>query len=290
MAENKLVKASPYAGSCAILTTKHAKLLAVAPAFWETLEMGVLEYELDTDTLGTFSGEVERIGNSLECVRRKCEWGMDKSGAELGLASEGSFGPHPFIPFLGGDFETLYFIDRKREFHLHISDLSEKTNYYMQEVTGREELQKFTNDAMFPSHAVIVRPNVWTDKNVIFKGIMSQDELDYAFRESTKNSSDGKAWLETDMRAHVNPSRMSVIADLAKQMAQRLTVPCPQCQTPGWGKVGVEKGLECSSCGSETGFVKTEIFGCAKCSYKDKRIRSDGLEKADPGSCPCCNP
>ena len=66
MAEHALKLRSAYAGSCFILTTKHAKSIAIAPPFWEKLEASVLEYVVDTDALGTFSGEVEREGNALE--------------------------------------------------------------------------------------------------------------------------------------------------------------------------------------------------------------------------------
>jgi hypothetical protein len=80
MAEHALKLRSAYAGSCFILTTKHAKSIAIAPPFWEKLEASVLEYVVDTDALGTFSGEVEREGNALQCARRKCEWSLERLG------------------------------------------------------------------------------------------------------------------------------------------------------------------------------------------------------------------
>jgi len=96
----------------------------------EKLGAPVLEYLVDTDTLGTFSGEVERKGCGLECAGRKCAWGLQLVGNKVayGLASEGSFGPHPFIPFLPCNQEILYFIDLQRGFHLPLLHISEKTN------------------------------------------------------------------------------------------------------------------------------------------------------------------
>ena len=109
---------SPYFGKCVGMTTKHAKSIAVAPGFSEILGAAVAEYPVDTDALGTISGEIERQGSALDCARRKCELGMDLLNADFGIASEGGFGPHPFIPFIPGGQKMLYFIDRKRKFHL----------------------------------------------------------------------------------------------------------------------------------------------------------------------------
>lgn len=75
MDEGFLKAASPYFGCCIILPTKHQKSNAIAPVFDTVLQAGVLEYVVDTDLLGTFSGEIERKGTALECAQKKCEWG-----------------------------------------------------------------------------------------------------------------------------------------------------------------------------------------------------------------------
>jgi hypothetical protein len=98
---------SPYLGQRIVLTTKHEKSLAIAPPFQEILGANVSECPFDTDLLGTFSGEVERVGSALDCVRNKCERGLDLLGGDLGIASEGSFGPHPYVPFIPGGQEIL---------------------------------------------------------------------------------------------------------------------------------------------------------------------------------------
>lgn len=251
-----------------------------------------MEYVVDTDQLGTFSGEVERKDNALKCAKRKCEWSLKNLGikVEFALASEGSFGPHPFIPFLPCDHEILYFIDRRQGFHLHLSYLTEKTNYRMETIVSLEALNTFAESAKFPSHALILRPNDRKIKNPIFKGLDSQSALEEAFRESQKHSSEGKVWVETDMRAHLNPSRMEVIRELAGKMADRLAMHCPKCYTSGWGKIRVGRGLECRWCRTETEMIKHEIFGCTKCNYEESIERSDGLKLADPDNCQYCNP
>ena len=146
MATNSLIRSADYEGSCIILTTKHAKSIPIATTFYEKLGATVLEYAVDTDKLGTFSGEIDRKGNALECARSKCELPLKQLGqsVEFALASEGSFGPHPFMPFIPCNNEILYFIDRKRGFHLHLSCLSEKTNYRTEALGSLEELKKLT--------------------------------------------------------------------------------------------------------------------------------------------------
>ena len=201
--------ASPYAGCRVVLTTKHKKSNAIAPIFEKILDASVLEYAFNTDALGTFTGEVERKGTALSCVRRKCEWGLKKMQAYTALASEGSFGPHPLIPFFPSNREILYFIDKRRKFHLHVTDLYMETNYQMGEFCSFEHVLKFAEKALFPSHALIVRPYPRDTKSPIFKGIQSKDELQVAFEESIKTSLVQKAWVETDMRAHLNPSHQA---------------------------------------------------------------------------------
>lgn len=281
---------APYAGSTIILTTKHAKSIAIAPSFLDVLSAEVAEFAVDTDKLGTFSGEVERDGNALDCCKIKCELGLSLSGESYGLSSEGSFGPHPYIPFLPCDNEILYFIDRNRDFHLYLSCISEKTNYNRQLLDSMEELLIFAEKVLFPSHALILRPDNQDKNQYIFKGLNTIDKLEIAFRDSIKYSNSGKVWVETDMRANMNPSRMIVIKGLADQLANRLSVLCAKCKTPGWGKVQVEKGLECSWCGMETELIKKEIYGCTKCDYKEISLPRHNLLQAEPANCAYCNP
>lgn len=281
-----------YLGATVILPTKHAKSLAVAPPFWSHLKADVLEYVIDTDQLGTFSGEVERSGNALECARRKCEWGFELLGdkIEYCLASEGSFGPHPLVPFLARDQEILYFIDRRHGIHLHMVHASEKTNYQMKAIRTLDELQDFAVSAEFPSHALVLRPNDRSSKDVLFKGILDSNMLKESFEKAKRTSSDGLVWAETDMRAQFNPTRMSVIGELADKMARQLATLCPSCETPGWGIRTTERGLVCEGCGQATHMIVHEIHGCVLCSHTEKLPRSDGLQTAPQMYCQYCNP
>lgn len=263
----KLNVESLYKNTRIILTTKHQKSSAIGPVFSEMLGATIIEKNLDTDSLGTFSGEISRKGSAYDCVKEKCLWGLEHESFEYGLASEGSFGPHPYIPGLPCGKELLYFFDKKRNFELCVETLSFKTNYQMSEILNEKELFKFAEKALFPSHALIIRPFPRDNNSEIFKGIQNMQQLTDAFTFAKKQSPVAKVWVETDMRAHLNPTRMESIQLLAVQLAKRLLCLCQACSTPGFGKVGSEKGLPCKLCGLPTEQVKAEIMGCVKCDY-----------------------
>ena len=286
----QLLESSPYYGACFLLTTKHSKSIALNPSFERILGAGILEYVVDTDTLGTFSGEIERKGTALECAREKCERGLKETNADYALASEGSFGSHTFIPFLPSNSEILYFIDRVRNFHLHVTDVTSNTNYQIKEIGALEELHAFSENAFFPSHALIIRSYPKEIEGPIFKGIENKADLEAAFLETIKFSPKNKVWVETDMRADFNPTRMKFIGKLGEKLAQRLNCECPHCGTPGWGKTDVESGLPCELCGLPTEQIKSEIHACNLCKYKENLLINDQINKAEAKFCNICNP
>jgi hypothetical protein len=268
----------------------HEKEHVIGPAFSEVLGIKIIKANINTDQLGTFAGEVERKGTALSTALQKCELAMKESKVSIAIASEGSFGPHPFIPFLACDHEILYFIDRERGFALHQSLLSSKTNYQGKAFSDPKQLRTFCDRALFPSHALIVRPNKSNKKTIVFKDIKSPDVLEEAFLKCCCLSDDGMAFVETDMRASMNPTRMEVIKELADSFAKRLATPCPACYTPGWGIVDTQKGLECQMCGLATEMVKFDVFGCAKCPHNESKPRQNQGVAADPQYCSWCNP
>lgn len=94
---------NPYRGQLAVLTTMHGKEAVIAPVLRERLSLTVVTASaVDTDALGTFSGKVPRTGTMLEVAIAKARLGMAQSGLAIGMASEGSYGPHPHVPFMAG--------------------------------------------------------------------------------------------------------------------------------------------------------------------------------------------
>jgi len=286
---------APYFGRHAVLATMHQKQAALGPALHAALGLTLLTSgDIDTDQLGTFAGEIPRRGSMREVAIAKARLGMQSTGLPLGLASEGSFGPHPYIPFMAGGVELLTFVDDERGFVLHQTWVVGETNYGHSVVSPGDALDDFLNRARFPSHGLIVRPNSLADAGLmplaLVKGIVDHDALVQAIEAAARHSSDAKARIETDMRAHLNPTRMRSLAEVAEQLGLRLASPCPACACPGWGQIDVLSGLPCDACGMPTERVLQEVFGCLQCAHREIRARSDGLKHTGPEHCPYCNP
>ncbi|MEZ5789124.1 MAG: DUF6671 family protein [Xanthobacteraceae bacterium] len=275
-----------------MLATMHGKEVAIAPALRERLGLIVEVAEgIDTDRLGTFTGEIPRAGTIEEAAIAKARLGMAVADARIGVASEGSYGPHPQIPFIGAGFELMVLVDDERKIVVR-EHLIDETPVYSHTVAATDsELNAFLQSISFPAHALILRPNAPRDGDTtLHKGVRTREELGRTLQDCAERSGDGRVFIQTDMRAHMNPTRMDAIGRLAKRFADRLVCLCPACRTPGYGLIAVEKGLPCNWCGGPTLMVRHQIFGCVSCENKEKRERSDGLAEADPGQCTNCNP
>jgi hypothetical protein len=283
---------SAYAGRRAVLATQHGKEAAIAPPLLATLGLQVLTAPgIDTDTLGTFTGEIPRAGNMQEAAIAKARLGMAATGLPLGLASEGSYGPHPHIPFVPGGVELLVLVDDERQIVVSEQLIEDRPVYEHALSAGIDELAHFIERIRFPDHAVIARAaKPRADGTMIHKGLRSRAELAQAVRECAAVSLDGQTLVQTDMRAHMNPTRMAALGRLASAFARRLATTCPACELPGFGQVGVETGLPCAECGEATSMVLRLIWGCVGCAHREGRERPDGLTHADAGRCPACNP
>lgn len=270
----------------------HGKEQAIAPPLEAELGLRVIvPTDLDTDALGTFTGEIERPAGILETAVRKAKLGMEAAGLELGIASEGSYGPHPVVPFLPLGRELIVLFDAERGITVHERLLAESTNFAHTTAGSAGGVGDFLDRVGFPDHALIVRPNATSVENLhLHKGIRSQTDLEEAIGLCSRASPDGKARLETDMRAHMNPTRMLAIEKLTGKLAGRLATPCPSCGSPGFGQVDAKPGLPCAACGAPTELIAIEVFGCPACDYMERRPRTDGIVSADPGQCPFCNP
>lgn len=288
-----------YVGRTIALASQHGKERVLARPLRHGLGLTLqLATTVNTDLLGSFSGEHPRPGDAPTTCRLKAEAGMDALGLDLGLASEGAFGPHPVIPFLPIGHEWLTFVDRRYQLTISEHAMSRRTNYSSFKAATPEAALGWLKEVGFPSHAVMVGSpsrvpvpsRVSPSVDWLAKGVHSPDDLARWMAIAVKHSEDGMAWLETDMRAHCNPTRMTSIRRLAFQLLRRINASCPACAAPGWGHVRSIGGLPCSSCGLATELVAFEEFGCIRCSHTKQRPRQDRLVAADPAHCPYCNP
>ncbi|MFN8416679.1 MAG: DUF6671 family protein [Cytophagaceae bacterium] len=269
-----------------LIATMHQKETVIAPILEK--EIGVIcsiSSQLNTDLLGTFSGEVERVDTPTEAAKKKCMLAMELSGCDLAIASEGSFGPHPYIPFLSCDEEILFFYDRKNNLEIVAREISLETNFAKEEIKTLEDLQAFTKRVLFPSHGLIVKD---VHQNIICKGVKDEQKLKALFTEVTTRGS--SLWLETDMRALYNPTRMTVIEKTTHKLVEMLKSTCPKCSYPGFTVDQVVSGLPCKSCQRPTRSALKYIYRCKKCSYDQEEIFPNHKSEEDPMYCDFCNP
>ena len=139
----------------------------------------------------------------------------------------------------------------------------------------------------FPSHGLILR-KAKTLNSAIVKGITSINHLKESFEKLI--SEFNSVYVETDMRAMYNPSRMKVIEAAAKKLVDKINSLCPQCNMPGFGITDVKKGLPCSLCGSPTNSTLSYIFRCKHCEFAKEEMYPNKKTNEDPMYCDKCNP
>lgn len=283
---------SPYACRHAVLATMHGKEEAIAPVLRDRLGLIVSSApDIGTDALGTFTGEIPRAGTIREAAIAKARLGMKATGLPIGLASEGSYGPHSQIPFVPGGVELMVLLDDMRGIVVSEHLIEDAPVFGHGYVVAGEDVTPILDRLGFPAHALIVKPaESEGGAGNIHKGLRDRTALELAVMSAKAQSDDGRALIQTDMRAHMNPTRMATLGRLASALAERLSALCPACRTPGYGQVDVEIGLPCEWCGTPSLMVRHRVFGCVACPHRENRPRGDGLTKADPGHCPLCNP
>jgi hypothetical protein len=276
-----------YSGKVAVLTSKHQKLHLIAPAFAEHLGLQVLETALDTDQFGTFSGEVPRTGTPLETAIAKARLGMRASGSQLGLASEGSIGPDPLVPFAVSNVELMVFVDDERGIVVYEPYRSFEITHATTTSSTGDDLADYLEKVGFPEQKLIVKSSSGTSS--IEKGIGDLSALQAAVKNAAANSSDGLAQIECDYRAMHSPSRRANIAKAAELLAIRLTQICSKCESPGFGKVIYERGLSCEVCGEfDSDAIAAELKACVSCEHTELG-ELVALSLAAP-KCQSCNP
>lgn len=277
-----------FQGRRLLIATKHQKEKVIAPLFEAGLGVACLVAEkFDTDTLGTFTGEQERKDDALTTARNKCLQAMQLYDCDLAIASEGSFGPHPSLFFVQANEEILLLLDRKNNLEIVASALSVETNFDGEEVATQEALLAFAQRVHFPSHGLILRKSK-EDHADMAKGIRDWEKLKVAFHHLLKKW--GVAYVETDMRALHNPSRMKVIEEAAQKLLAKIKSCCPACKGPGFGVAEAKRGLPCERCAAPTASVLSYLYKCGACSFV-KEVKYPHQKTAESAMyCDWCNP
>jgi hypothetical protein len=245
---------------------------------------------IDTDVLGTFSGDVARPGSMLDTAVAKARLGMALEGCALGLASEGSYGAHPRVPFLRGGLEIMVLVDQERDLVVHEEWVVDRPHADHLRVLPGDDIVEFAEGVDFPAHGLLVRPAAPPRTSRGAVSVRDLDDLVAEIARAAGDSRDGHAVVFTDMRADRNPGRMANLVRLAHRLARRVRTPCPACRGPGFGPVRRPAGLPCRQCGTPSTMLAGEVWGCVTCPHEEMRGRVDGRREADPGACTFCNP
>jgi hypothetical protein len=272
-----------------VIATMHNKELVTAPLLQSELGVQVFVPEnFDTDSFGTFTRETNRAGNQLEAARKKALGAMKLTGAQIGFASEGSFGAHPVIPFMHSSLEIVVLIDSIHNLEIVGNFRSSEVQVRGQDVSSPAEVIDIAHAWGFPKQGVILRQSATSNRH-IYKELSTDADLKRISEQLLAKFFVKSVCIETDMRAHRCPQRMESIKMATLDLIKNCKKLCPICTAPGFVTTDVVRGLLCSQCSLPTELVKETIHTCQKCSHTENRpVESKTL--AEPGECQWCNP
>lgn len=272
-----------------VIATMHRKELVIAPILQIALGVRVtVPPNFDSDLFGTFTRDVDRPANQIETAKLKAEKALQLIEADLVIASEGSFFPHPVLG-IAYNREIVLLFDRKNNFTVYGESLTADTNFRHQVVISYEQAYDFAMKVGFPDHAIVVMPDAQTSaKDAIYKGITSEDMLENVVNELLKRSP--QIHIETDMRALHNPTRMDNIAKATQDLVRKLQQVCPNCNFVNFDVVEQLKGLPCELCGLPTQVTRTNLYRCDRCQFQKEKLFPNGIYSANAMYCNYCNP
>lgn len=278
-----------FAGRVAVLATMHRKEAAIAPQLETQLGVRVtVPPAFNTDVFGTFTGDIKRPADQLTTARLKAAAALRQTGESLAIASEGSFGPHPQLPFVACDRELVLLIDRQHQLEIVGECLSTDTNHRSQVIHSPEEALAFAESVGFPQHGLVVKDS--EADRILGKGITEVETLLTLVEQALNQLPQPEVHVETDMRALYNPTRMGVIAQATEDLVRAIALCCPSCRCPGFSLAKQFPGLPCSHCGTPTLLTLARLYRCQRCQFEQRLPGDHGLSAADPSYCPYCNP
>ena len=279
-----------FAGRVGVLATMHGKEQVIVPLLSEALGIALtVPQDFDTDRFGTFTGDVPRTGSQVEALRAKAVAATEKYGLTIGVASEGSFSPHPLLPFATLNLELVLLLDREMQLEVIGEAATTETNYARRAVKSFAEALEFAYQSGFPAHGMVVKAHeLHNQPEDLAKGLNTEARLEQAVQLALAKSTEGKVYVETDMRAHFNPLRMLCIAEATRNLVDKVYNLCPACGWPGRAKT-VVRGLPCGLCGEATEQVQGVEYSCSRCGHKTYEADLTRMA-ADPRWCAHCNP
>jgi hypothetical protein len=277
-----------FEGRTVVLLSKHNKEEVIQPLLESATGCHfIVEKRFDTDKLGTFTREIQRKKSQLETARQKIRMACKLSNAQLAIVSEGSFGSHPMAP-IPWNLEIVLLFDKKDDFEIFGIYEGSDTNFDHIVTSDYNQALDFAHKTGFPDHWLILRPNNEKGKPV-FKDINRFTQFEEAFKHCVKKSSSGYVFIETDMRAHANPTRMKNIGLATQHLVEKINSRCPQCNAYGYTITEVVKGLPCEMCKWPSDLTLKYVYQCHQCKHTHQELYPKG-EVAPAKYCHYCNP
>lgn len=270
-----------------MLVTMHQKEKVIKPLLEEQLGCRLHVSQFDTDQFGTFTREIGRQHSQLETARKKANMVIQLSNLHVGIASEGTFGFHPLAP-IPWNTELVLLKDYERDLELQGYYEGIDTNFNHSIVQSYSSALQFVNEVGFPDHHVILRPDD-EHSSVILKNIADESALQEAFTYCLNKSTNRQVFIETDMRAYANPTRMKNIEMATRKLIEQANSLCPKCETPGFRVVRKVPGRLCEQCHSPTKQIVRHIHACSTCHYQLTEYLDPDVY-ASPAYCDFCNP
>jgi hypothetical protein len=287
-----MTKNSLFTGRVAVIATMHKKEAAIAPILESELGLQcIVPNNFNTDAFGTFTRDIARPADQIATARLKAKKALEITGETIAIASEGSFAPHPALPFITSNREIVVFIDLLNDLEIVGQEISTETNFNNQSVRTVAEAELFARKIGFPEHGLVVMLDAKSSNSgEIFKGITTEEKLREIVVFTLSKSLMGKVHIETDMRALYNPTRMQNIAKATRNLISKISQVCPNCACPGFDAIAQRRGLPCGLCHLPTSAIRSVVYQCQKCSFQQEKLFPHGVETADPAQCMYCNP
>ena len=243
--------------------------------------------DLDTDQFGSFTREIPRRGSMIDAAREKALYAAAHCGADLAIASEGFFGPHPDFPLVQGNLEIVLLLDRRYGVEIIGQTLTTNVRWVYGIVGNVEDALQLAKKGGFPEHAMVVRRTEHAPQGIV-KGLADERSFVESVSRLLARTPDHSVFIESDLRAHCNPTRMGTIRDATQNLIEVMRRFCPICETPGFQCVETIAGLPCRWCNLPTACAAAHRYQCSCCRYESIEPVSERF--ADPGRCAFCNP
>lgn len=259
------------------LVSLHDKASIIAPALAERWQARLTSSTaFDTDSLGTFSGEIERRLSPVECALDKARRALALTGAEFGLGSEGSFGPAPW-GFGIFNQELVACVPAEGTWSVvgrHVTPVAVTECRY----GDTRAVAQFWENLPAGQGVMLI------GEGLVAKGILSKEAAMAQLAQWYGEKIPHDLRISYDLRAHQSPLRRVSIAHAVANLLERLASACEGCGQPGFWPDHHETGLPCGNCGCPTNSLRVRTSRCEGCGYQVSSMVEASL--ADPATCP----